>query len=158
VLKTFAMGAATGVGASLLLAAAGLAAEEPPGRYTMTPAEGGFVRLDKETGTMSVCTRKEGAWSCELMPDAQQALKSQIEKLEAENKALKEENERLPSAKGADAPVPDSEASPEPPGKLPMPTEQDVDKLFDYVEGMMKKFKERIQRLEREAKKDETPL
>jgi NADP-dependent 3-hydroxy acid dehydrogenase YdfG len=35
----------------------------------------------------------------------------------------------------------------------------DVDKLFDYVEGMVKKFKERIERLEREAKKDpEIPL
>lgn len=40
-----------------------------------------------------------------------------------------------------------------------MPTEKDVDKLFDYVEGMVKKFKERIDRLEREAKKEpDVPL
>ncbi len=35
-----------------------------------------------------------------------------------------------------------------------MPNERDVDKLFDYVEGMVKKFKERIDRLEREAHKE----
>ena len=59
---------------------------------------------------------------------------------------------------GEAAPHGDS-VPPAPPGNLDMPTEKDVDKLFDYVEGMVKKFKERIDRLEKEAKKkEETPL
>ncbi len=58
-----------------------------------------------------------------------------------------------------DGPPAGDTVPPAPPGDLPVPNERDVDKLFDYVEGMVKKFKERIDRLEREAKKQpETPL
>ena len=41
-----------------------------------------------------------------------------------------------------------------PSAKIPIPTEQDVDKLFDYVEGMVKKLKERLKRLEEQKDKD----
>lgn len=48
----------------------GLAAEAPPraGRYTMLPSEGGFVRLDTETGLVTQCLREgdadASAWRC----------------------------------------------------------------------------------------------
>ena len=135
---------------------AGAAGADQPGRYTMTPTEGGFVRLDRESGAMSFCTGKEGDWTCKPMAEAEAQLKRRVEELEAENKALKEQK----SAEGGSPPaeaLPDS-VPPNPPGDLAVPTEKDVDKLFDYVEGMMKKFKERIKRLEKEAQKEETPL
>ncbi len=133
------------------------AGDDQSGRYTLAPTEGGFVRLDRETGAMSFCTGKEGDWTCRPMADAEDKLKSRVDELEAENKALREQKSadaEPPPPVGA---LPDS-VPPAPPGDLPVPTEKDVDKLFDYVEGMMKKFKERIKRLEREAQKDETPL
>jgi len=49
---------------------AGHAAEAPPraGRYTMLPSEGGFVRLDTETGIVTQCLRESDAdtapWRC----------------------------------------------------------------------------------------------
>lgn len=49
---------------------AGHAAEAPPraGRYTMLPSEGGFVRLDTETGIVTQCLREgdaaPSAWRC----------------------------------------------------------------------------------------------
>jgi hypothetical protein len=133
------------------------AAAEEPGRYTMTPTEGGFVRLDKETGAMTFCSGKEGDWTCKPMPDAGQKLQSRIDQLESENKVLKEERKLSETSPGTAPPYGDT-APPAPPGDLEMPTERDVDKLFDYVEGMVKKFKERIQRLEKEAQKEQTPL
>jgi hypothetical protein len=136
---------------ALLIAAAN--AEEQPGRYTMTPTDGGFVRLDKQTGAMSFCSGKEGDWNCKPMPDSQQQLQSHIDELERENKTLKEHG----PADGPEAGIPGDTVPPVPPGNLQVPNEEDVDKLFDYVEGMVKKFKERIQRLERETQKD-TPL
>jgi hypothetical protein len=142
---------------ALVLLTTAAVAEDQPGRYTMTPTEGGFVRLDKETGAMSVCKGKDGDWSCQPMPDGQKELQSKIDELAAENKALKEQKKALAEADRTDA-NPEMTPPPEPPAKLPMPTEDDVDKLFDYVEGMVKKFKERIQRLEKEAQKEETPL
>jgi hypothetical protein len=148
---------AAAAGLSLLVAGAASGADDQSDRYSMSPTEGGFVRLDKETGAMSFCAKKDGAWSCDAMPDSQQAMRSEIEKLEAEKKALKEENERLAQANRPDGGSSDATPPPAPPGNLQMPTEEEVDKLFDYVEGMVRKFKERIQRLEKEAQK-ETPL
>lgn len=43
------------------------------GRYTMVPAEGGFVRLDTETGSVSHCRRGDasagGVWQCAAIPE-----------------------------------------------------------------------------------------
>jgi len=139
----------------------------------MTPAEGGgFIRLDRETGAMSICSGKEGEWACKPMPETDAATKKKLEQLENENRALRSEKGQATPSPQATAPSGDTippdaprdgakgdTIPPAPPGDLPMPTERDVDKLFDYVEGMVKKFKERIDRLEKEAKKEPaTPL
>jgi hypothetical protein len=126
----------------------------------MTPTEGGVIRLDRETGAMAFCTGKDGAWSCKDMPEQEDALKKRVDELEGEKRALEAEKQlREPAPDGPAAQAPDGVEPPAPPGNLPIPNERDVDKLFDYVEGMVKKFKERIDRLEREAKKEpELPL
>lgn len=144
------------------------AAGDDPGRYTMSPTEGGVIRLDRQTGVMSFCTGKEGGWSCQEMPETESELKKRIEQLEGEKRALEAERRlrdgALGGAPSARAPLPgdppiDETLPPAPPGDLPIPNERDVDKLFDYVEGMVRKFKERIDRLEREAKKEpDVPL
>jgi len=137
--------------------AAGAAAGEEAGRYTMSPTEGGVIRLDRETGTMSFCSGKEGEWSCKLMPDSESGLRKRIDELESEKRSL--EAERSLRDSGPPEPPSDDTMPPAPPGNLAVPNEKDVDKLFDYVEGMVKKFKERIERLEREAKKEpDVPL
>lgn len=141
-----------GAGAMLaVLSAAPVRAEETDGRYTMSPTEGGFIRLDRKTGAMAFCSGKDSEWSCKPMPDSEQQLTDRIEQLERENKALREDQEARAGAPGESAP----DAAPGQPEPLPIPKEEDVDKLFDYVEGMMRKFKERIKRLEEEAKRKE---
>jgi hypothetical protein len=44
------------------------------GRFTMVPAEGGFVRLDTETGAVSHCRRGDavsgGVWQCAAIPES----------------------------------------------------------------------------------------
>lgn len=148
-----------------LAAAPAFAAGNDPGRYTMSPTEGGVIRLDRETGAMAFCSGSEGNWSCKEMPESESALKKRIEELEGEKRALEAEKRLREDVPGPSATAPGpgdapaGEAVPAPPGDLPVPTERDVDKLFDYVEGMVKKFKERIDRLEREAKKEpDVPL
>ncbi|MGE0022458.1 MAG: hypothetical protein AB7S70_02375 [Hyphomicrobium sp.] len=130
------------------------AAGEDPGRYSMSPTEGGVIRLDRETGAMSFCSGSAGNWTCKEMPESADALKKRVEELEGEKRALEAEKELRDGPPGPGAAGPEGDAVPAPPGDLPIPNERDVDKLFDYVEGMMKKFKERIDRLEREAKKE----
>ncbi len=137
------------------------AAEEQPSRFAMSPTEGGFVRLDRDTGVMSICTGKEGDWACKPIPDREQSLQARISQLESENQSLRSgavpPTAVPPPAAAippASTPPPIADAPPAPPGNLKLPNEQDVDQVFDYVEGMMKKFKERIKRLEREAQKE----
>lgn len=142
--------------ALLVLATPALAAgEAATGRYTMSPTEGGVIRLDRETGAMSFCTGTEGTWACKEMPESENDLAQRVDELERENRALKAQVERRSAHPPASEPPAAGDlVPPAPPGDLPVPTERDVDKLFDYVEGMVRKFKERIDRLEREAQKE----
>ena len=127
------------------------------GRYTMTPTDGGVVRLDTQTGAMALCTRKApDQWSCADMNDSQRTLTSEVDRLRNENKELKEQIDRLEETLGiADG---QSDAT-KPPVKLTLPSEADVDKAFDYFERMINKLHERIETFEQKhARGDGTAL
>ncbi len=157
-----------GMAAGVLAMAGAVHAEEASGaRFTMTPTQGGFVRLDTVTGAVSMCTGKEGEWACKAMPDDQKALQDKIARLEDEVRALKDENRRLEDVlglggdkskgapgNGAGLPPPVDGGPPAPPTgpKFSLPNEKDVDKAFDYFEGMLKKFQERLKKLEEKDK------
>lgn len=91
-------------------------AQPETSRYTMAPTEGGFVRLDTVTGAMSFCSKDNGGWSCTPM----------------ENGARPIPGDR-PSGPG--------DATPE----IELPSEEDVDKAIDYLESMIRKFRERFE-------------
>lgn len=132
------------------------------GRYSMTPADGGFVRLDRQTGAMTLCTKPDpakpdAAWNCTPMGDAQQSANGEIERLEAENKNLKADKQHLEEMLGMADPSKPGITSPDtgsiaPPMKIP--NEKDIDQAFDYIEGMVKKFRERIKKLEDDTDKE----
>ena len=135
---------------ALLVAAAPDTDLAAGGRYKITPAEGGaFLRLDTQTGAMSVCQRKDGKWACEAVPDDRRALQSEIERLAAENKELQGEVKRLeellklPDPGSPDGKDKRAERS-GPKFQLQLPSEADVDRAMDYVQRMMRKFKDRM--------------
>ncbi|MBL8564959.1 MAG: hypothetical protein JNM89_04510 [Hyphomicrobiaceae bacterium] len=140
--------------AALVLAAAAPAgaacAEDAASRFTMTPSPDGLVRLDTTTGAVSLCAKKDGEWACRALPDDQKTLQDRVAKLEEENRSLKDENRRLEDVMGLNGKPGTGEAGPGRPApeKLPLPTEKDVDKAFDYVEGMLRKFRERLKKLD----------
>lgn len=130
----------------------------------MSPVDGGFVRLDRETGAMSICRKTDESWSCSAMDDADQDALKEIDRLKAENQDLKDEIRRMegvfgldgqrPAPGGPGRPLPDIGGGPPggplggPPGGLPkfdLPSEKDVDRAIDYLEGMIRKFRERFE-------------
>jgi chaperonin cofactor prefoldin len=140
-----------GLAALVLAPAACLAAAENGGRYTMSPTEDGVVRLDTMTGAMALCTRTANHWACEDMSDSQQLLMREIEKLQAKNKSLQDQVDQLEETLGlgenqADAPKPGTQFA--------LPNEADVDKAFDYLESMLKKLHERMEKLQKEHGQD----
>jgi hypothetical protein len=142
---------------AMLAAGAGAAmAADAAGRYSMSPADGGFVRLDTQTGLMSLCQKAGTDWSCADMAESADSVRKRLNELEAENKALKDDVKRMEETFGLAEGAPGKPGEPTP--KITMPSEQDVDKAFDYLEGMIKKFRERMKKLEDQQGSEGTPL
>ena len=142
--------------ASTLLAAlsvipASAQTRDAPGRYTMQPVEGGFLRLDTQTGAVAMCRPgPAGAVNCvpsEREPD----IATEVQRLRAENTELKARVRQLEQAAAPGTVPPHDE-------KLQLPTEQEVDQALDYVERMYKKFRDRLRNLDSGAPKSGTPL
>ena len=132
-----------------------------PGRFTLQPIEGGFLRLDTPTGAVSTCRAgAENLVLCQPAQEAQQSLAREIARLRAENDGLRAEVKRLQEVTGAQ-PAPPPLAGP-PAEKFQLPTEEEVDSALDYGERMFKKFRERLRNLEQDEKQDQkkpgTPL
>jgi hypothetical protein len=102
------------------------------GRYTMSPVEGGVMRLDSRTGQVSLCRRKIDAWACEAVADDRAAyekeigrLQDKLAKLEAELGRGKREDLRLPS-------------------------DTEVDRVMKFFENVLRRFKTMIDKLQSE--------
>ena len=139
--------AARVAGLSILLAAGsafGLANEPDrpatpsSGRYTMAQVDGGFLRMDTDTGTVSLCAKKGGSWSCESVADDYKAVQKDADRLAQENAALRRELAELRRDGGVPAKSPDR--------KLELPSEEEIDKAIGQFEKYLKKFKDLIEK------------
>ena len=128
-------------------------ASDTRGRYSMSPVEGGQLRLDKETGAVALCARKGETWTCEPVEDKAKTIEEKLKKLEDENKELKNHIANLEAMLDKDSKGGDLKGGDKgpPAGSMPIPSEEDVDKALDYVERMFKKFRDRLQKLEKPA-------
>ena len=120
---------------------------ERPGRYAMQPVEGGFARLDTETGAVSLCTKKGTGFSCDAVAD-ERGLQKEIDRLNAENRELHAELKRL-----AEQQSHGREGK-----RMELPSEEDVDKALNYMERLVKKFRDKMKELEGNGSGKGTPL
>lgn len=125
---------------------AAFAQTDTTSRYTMAPTENGFVRLDTVTGAMSLCQKAPQGWSCRAMDSNGGASdRREIDRLRAENAELRSEvlrlEQRLAEQKEGDS----SDFSSQHVPQLELPKEEDVDEAIDYLEGMIRKFRERFE-------------
>lgn len=135
------------------LAAPAVFAQSDSTRYTMAPTDDGFVRLDTVTGAMSLCSKDDAGWSCKPMANGEKNSQSEIDKLKSENAGLRAELQRLEDEfidgkQGLNG-------APKPEFKLP--SEEEVDQAVDYLEGMIKKFRERFENFGEKTRPDHTP-
>jgi len=134
--------------AAVALATPALAADDA-GRFSMTPTDKGFLRLDKQTGEVSVCADKGGKFSCESVADTRALMQTEIDRLAKENGELRAENKRLEDVLGlgedknkrAQAPNPNKDKG------FKLPTEQDIDRAMDEISRLVKKFKDKMKDL-----------
>ncbi len=65
------------------------AAAVSPSRFTLTPVDNGFLRLDSESGQVSFCSMQSGSWTCQAASEKKPALDNQISGLQDDVAALK---------------------------------------------------------------------
>ncbi|WP_159730475.1 hypothetical protein [Methylosinus sp. Ce-a6] len=101
------------------------------GRFAMSPAEGGLLRLDKQTGAVSFCTVEGGLSVCRVAAEEREALQAEIDRLSRENAQLRA---RLPGA------------APEAAPRKGLPGEEEFERALSFTERffrrMMKLFRE----------------
>jgi len=116
-----------------LAAPAALAQSAPPPtieplapieRFSMTPTEGGFLRLDKQTGAVSFCTVEAGASTCRAGADERAALEKEIAQLRRENAELKASGDAARSQSGAS----------------PLPREEEFERTLSLVERFFRRM------------------
>ncbi|MGJ8572313.1 MAG: hypothetical protein ACSHXI_16605 [Hoeflea sp.] len=123
------------VSALVLIAPAQAFADEPAvNRYAMEKTENGFVRLDTQTGEMSICTQKAGQLVCRLAADERRAFEEALSDLSSRVESL--EN-RLDAV----APSEDSTG---------IPDEAELDRALGAMEKMMRRFFGMVEELQRD--------
>jgi hypothetical protein len=120
--------------AALLAAPAALAQSAPPPqpteppasieRFSMTPTDGGFLRLDKQTGAVSFCTVEAGVSTCRAGVDERVALEKEIAQLRRENAELKASGDAARSQSGAS----------------PLPREEEFERTLSLVERFFRRM------------------
>jgi hypothetical protein len=110
---------------AVLLACAAVPAAAQAPRYVLQPVDGGFLRLDSDTGRVSHCRKEGEQFACRAVADDIRALEDEMQRLKAENEALRAG--RPPETGNAQ-------------GRLTLPTEQEVDQALSMMERMMRRM------------------
>lgn len=163
--------------------AGGAVAETPlpdseNGRYTFTPSADGVVRLDTRTGKVSTCTDKGSGWACYAIADERAAFDAETGRLQAEIDRLKQEAVALRAANDSlkaqlasagqsggkiDEALPKSDRLPQPQVtekdgqrklEIPLPSDQDVNRVMSFLERAWRRLVETANRLQRDFSGD----
>lgn len=85
---------------AVLLPLGAQAAESEASRFQLERSGDHFVRLDKQTGAMSLCEEKDGTLVCRMAADERAAYEQELDRLSARVTALENKsivNKALPS-------------------------------------------------------------
>jgi hypothetical protein len=160
--------------AAFCLAGTGIAAAESMpdtenGRYTLAPAGDGVIRLDTRTGAVSNCNDSSAGWACYAVPDERAAMDAEIGRLQAEIEKLKAQlasrdgtvqgkvqgksddalpkADRQPGPKIVEPKTPDGDRKLE----IPLPSDQDMDRLMSFVERAWRRLVEIANRMQKDV-------
>jgi hypothetical protein len=112
--------------------------DQPSGRFEMRQVGDGYLRFDSDTGALSMCQPQGNQWSCGPVPDDAKALRSEIDRLMAENKELQSAVKRLEALLR----LPDEAQPAQRKGStFRWPSQVQIEDAVDYMQRMLRKFK-----------------
>jgi hypothetical protein len=146
--------------------------ETENGRYALSPAGDGVLRLDTRTGAVSTCNNSGAGWACYAVPDERTAMDAEIGRLQADIVRLQAENERFkadlasrePTVPGKiEEPLPKSDslkkgdepkvAESERKIEIPLPSDRDMDRMMSFLERAWRRLIEMANRVQRDSGK-----
>lgn len=108
-----------------LLAAPALA--EDANRYRLEKTNEGYVRMDTQTGAMSICNERDGQLVCRVAADERSAFQDEVDRLQGTIKALDERVTKLENSLAARL-------------ESKLPSEEEFNKTMGYMERFVRGF------------------
>lgn len=116
-------------------------ASNPPSHFAFNRVDGGFLRLDNQTGKIAFCSSQAIGWACQAVPEDRAALENEIARLQDEVANLKSE---LAALREPSPPRPPADLTP--PAPLPDKSE-DTTKLREDLARARAAFESAWRRL-----------
>ena len=117
--------------AALLLATPSHAAEPDPARFQLERSGDHFVRLDKQTGAMSICQDQNGNLVCRMAADERAAYENELDRLSERVSKL----EKTVASNGGSN----------------LPSDADIDRTLGIMEKFMRGFMGMAKEFQKEA-------
>jgi hypothetical protein len=155
---TIAVAAAVVIGPAVLVGPAVLIgpalADEPTpdtegGRYVFSKQADGVLRLDTQSGAVSLCSEQPVGWACQAAPEDRAVFEHEIARLHNENTALKRallaHGLSLPPGVAPDAPAAQNDSM------LRLPSDADIDRAIAFVGHVWQRFIDAIARAQKQV-------
>jgi hypothetical protein len=126
------------------------AATVPAPRYSFHRVEDGFLRLDTQTGEVTLCSAHAVGWACEAVPEERTALEQEIERLRDQIDHLRQEIATLRASPSLSPPRPPADLTPKSGqgGGLKMPSDEDIARARAAVENAWRRLMEMMKNLQ----------
>jgi hypothetical protein len=119
------------------------------GRYVFSKQANGFLRLDTQSGAVSLCNEQPVGWACQAAPDDRAVLENEIARLQSENAALK----KVLLAHGLSLPPgiePEASVAPND-STLRLPSDADIDRAISFVGHVWQRFIDALARAQKQV-------
>ena len=126
----------------LLASASSPAIAQDDARYQLEKSADGYVRLDKQTGDMSICKEQAGQLVCRAAADDRASLSDQV--MQMEGRLAKFEEQLAAQAKNGLS------------GNSGLPTDEEFEKTMGYMEKFFRRFMGVVQDMNDEPQPNKT--
>ena len=124
--------------AALVSLVAASAWSEEADRYRLEKSANGYVRLDTQTGAMSICEERTGQLVCKMAADERAAFQDEVDRLQSSMKAMDERVTKLENSLSARL-------------ESKLPSEEDFSKTMSYMERFLRGFMGIVKDMEKDS-------